>query len=558
MAIRVSLGLLIVLGMHTTAAQATYTDVFNIEASISKAQFETNITTQLTGDCILESALRAEGKKPEFRLPYCRVQGDTFDFFLGRASIEQGRALRNSPTAQVPVNSGSFWSAQTESNSADLLAGIHSGSISFLALCDTDSIIDLATIVSDFNPPNLSFKAAAMEFAVKSGVFSWAAGSSAAMSNEKKSPEGWQSADASYEPAIEALSAAASGAVATKTLGIDLWAATCLGSLIPPGWAGMLEFRLGGIEFGNPSRGAKSNSLGSSAQDLERKDRAILEADSDRKLSPSISLKGKAFVSSHSYRNFLLEKPSLDCALQCEVSLAIHRYTLWASLQAFSPSEEGAGTNHRSIAESGIPTLLWLWRPETLIGRAGVGWEPWAVSARAKTDQSGVASLDFKLGYAGLASKNGQLNLKSALHIYLKQGLSELGDDDLSDLFAQDEDEGDGATASSSGVSSSGLTKIADSIGGLVFYRSKLEFGLAWGNKNARGGASIAIAVSKADSGLEFLLYGEASQRIGLGSRCSIELALVAPSSGYALDRLPEMMPTMSAGFQLRKAQNQR
>ncbi len=165
------LGLFSNLGAQPGAAQASGEKIFCLDATIQKSELETKMATRLSNGCFFESTARIEGGEPVFRLPYCRIKGGNFDFFIGRANLGQGKALRKSPTAQAALNPASPWSAEVESAGAGLLAGFRWGGYSCYALCDSDSLIDLGKISPDFDPPGLSFKAAAAEAEGNHGNF---------------------------------------------------------------------------------------------------------------------------------------------------------------------------------------------------------------------------------------------------------------------------------------------------------------------------------------------------------------------------------------------------
>jgi hypothetical protein len=507
-------GLFSIFGTEPGLAQTSGEPLFSLDAAVQKSELEIKLAAGLAADCHLESALRAEGREPVFRLPFCRLKGGNFDFFIGRASLGQAQALRKSPTAQVSINPGSPWSAEAESKSAGFLAGFRWGGFSCFALCDSGSIIDLGNVGPDFRLPVLSFKAAAAEAVVQRGNFSLALGSCAAHSKERESPEGWQSGEG-FEPEYQALSIAASAALTRNGIGLNLWSGLCLGSLIPPGLAGVLELRLGG----NRSGGTR----------------------------PNLGLHFKAYACGESYRNHLLEKPSLDCALAGEITFSFRRFSIRASLLSSSPLEDKDLFGARIIAEQGLSALLWRWRTQDLAGRAGLTWGPWDVSVRAKADRGGLASFDLGLGYAGEGKGSNSLRLKAAAHLYLVRESSEQGEEADSDLFADEADEdwtwGD----------SNGSAGFSGALGALSFHRVKLETGLAWGASAAGGSAALALAVSNDDTGLRPRVYGEITQRFCLGARCSLQLSLASPSGGYALDCLPETIPTLGLGLQLRE-----
>ncbi len=505
------LGLTSIFGTQYGLAQALGEEIFSLETEIEKSTFEARLVARIAAEFRLESALRVEGQDLSFRLPYCRAKGKNFDFIIGRATLGQGRALRKSPTSQIPQNPGSAWSGEVESTRAGFLMGLRWGGFSCFTLSESDSTVDLGKIGPEFNIPELRFKAAAAEAAVIKDDFCWAVGACAANSPERRSPEGWRSG-ASFEPELQALSIAGSAALNTKGIGLELWSGACLGSLIRPGLAGTAELRLGASRAGG--------------------------------MKPILSFYLKAYACSESYRNYLLEKPTLDSALKGDLSLSFRRFNLWASLLSSSPLKEKDSSGLRLLKEKGFSTLLWRWRTQALTGRAGLSWGAWGISARAKADQGGLASCDIGLDYESKEAR-GRLRFKAAARLYCIRGSSTISEDEDSELFDDETDEDWAET------DSAGFTGFSDSFGNLVFHRLKLDAGLAWGASPAGGRAALALAVSAAEEGLEFRIYSEIAQRLGIGPRCSLQLLLTTPSGGYALDQLPDTIPTLSLGFTL-------
>lgn len=521
------LGLFSNLGAQPGAAQASGEKIFCLDATIQKSELETKMATRLSNGCFFESTARIEGGEPVFRLPYCRIKGGNFDFFIGRANLGQGKALRKSPTAQAALNPASPWSAEVESADAGLLAGFRWGGYSCYALCDSDSLIDLGKISPDFDPPGLSFKAAAAEAEGNHGNFFWALGSCAANSRKRQSPEGWRSGS-SFEPECRALSIAAFAALNTKPLGFDFWSGLCLGSLIPPGLAGTVELRLGGSLPGD----TKSN----------------------------LALSVKAYACNASYRNHLLEKPSSDAALKGEISLNFHRFGFWASMLSSSPWKEKGLYGLRIKKEQSFPALLWRWRSQALLCRAGATLGPWGLSARAQAGEGGLSFCNLRLGYENKGVRSDNPRLKTAVHLYLARGASGRSEGDetgFGDDGGGDEDD-DGDDEDWTELSSGGSDGSTVALDKLVLRRLKLETGLAWGSSAARGRASLALAASTGDGGMKFKVHGEIAQRLGLGSRCSLHLSLATPSGGYALDSPPKAIPIIGLGIQLSEGRKPR
>ncbi len=503
------------LACGNASSQSLGEEVFKLESSMEGDDFETSIAYRFLAESILESALRIEGQGSLFRIPYSRIKSDTLDFFIGRADIGQGRALRKSPTAQVPASPGALWSANAESLTASLLTGFHRGAFSLFALFDSDSVINLGKVGPDFKSPELSFKAAAIEVAARTGGLSWAFGSGAALGEGRASPDGWRSNNSLYEPASQSFSAAASAALFLKGLSLDLWSDLSLGSLIPPGWAGSVEFRWG-------SGGIRND-------------------------GPGLSFAFKVYACSASYRNYLLEKPSLDCALKGEFSLKLKKFSVCASLASASPRREPEGYGLRLMKDSAISSALWRWRAETLVGGLGLALGIWDFSAKVKLDREGFAALDLGLRYEGKSRAGAQPRLNVAAQFYLLDIASPQDDNIDSGMFATDE-------VGWMGGESAGSSRIASSMGSLAFHRLKLEAGLGWGSSDKLGRAALSLTASAKDDGIGFKIGGEFSQSLGIGSRCSLGLTVAAPSGGYSLDRWPEIMPTISVDFAVREA----
>jgi hypothetical protein len=503
------------LACENAAAQSKGEEFFKLESSLEGVDFETSIAFRFAAEGILESALRIEGEDHLFRIPYSRIKSDKFDFFIGRADIGQGRALRKSPTAQVPASPGSLWSANAESATAGLLTGLRRGAFSLFALFDSDSVLDLGKLGPGFEVPELSFTAAAIEVAARRGDLSWALGSGAALGEGKASPDGWRSNSSLYEPALQAFSAAASAALSLKGLSLDLWSDLSLGSLLPPGWAGALEFR-------SASSGIRNNGLG-------------------------LGLNFKAYACSASYRNYLLEKPSLDCAFKGELSLKLKGFSVCACLSSASPWREPEGYGLRLMKDHAIRSALWRWRTETLAGSLGLALGVWDFSATVKLDREGLAAFDLGLRYEGPSRAETKPRLNAAAQFYLLDTASPQDEESDSGMFATDE-------ADWMGGESAGLSRIASSMGSLAFHRLKLGAGLGWGSSDKPGMAALSLAASAKDDGVGLCIGGEFSQSLRIGSRCVLGLSLAAPAGGYALDRWPEAMPTITVDFTMSEA----